>query len=153
MTAEMFRKYFDGKFRREGMGVYGMCFFLCAHLNHRLAKENRYAERIAFLMDSGNQYAEHVRVAHAVMQKDWKAMNIGSLTFARDEEWSALQAADVIAWASRVKAQGNSFNNGYEPLDGLFNNAHAQEPPFSEIEIADLAAVLDEFRQGENPSI
>jgi hypothetical protein len=147
LTSEHFQKYFDRKFRRETMSVYGMCFILCAHTNYLLARQNQYDEKIPFLMDSGNQYAEHVRIAHASMQEEaWKDMRVGSLTFDRDDNWSPLQAADVIAWASRVKAMGDSFDNGYEPLAALFDKAHAQQG-YPEDAIAQLATALDAFRQ------
>jgi hypothetical protein len=153
LTPDHFQKYFDKKFRRETMSVYGMCFVLCAHTNYLLAMQNKYDEKIPFLMDSGNQYAEQVRAAHASMQKGWKDMRVGSLTFDRDEDWSPLQAADVIAWASRVKAMGDSFNNGYEPLAALFDRAHDQKG-YTEDGIAQFAASLDVFRQtGKMPSV
>jgi hypothetical protein len=147
LTAEHFQKYFDKQFRRETMSMYGMCFILCAHANYLLTQQNQYDEKIPFLMDSGNQYAEHVRAAHAAMQEEgWKTMRVGSLTFDRDEDWFPLQAADLIAWASRVKAMGDSFDNGYEPLAALFDQAHAQQG-YPEEAIAQLAAALDVFRQ------
>jgi hypothetical protein len=125
---------------------------LCAAMRHRLSEHNRYNDRIPFLMDSGNQYAEHVRQAHSAMQEEqFRAMNVGPLTFDKDDFWSPLQGADVIAWASRVRAQGDPFTNGYEPLDGIFNEAHVQEA-YPEKAMAELAASLDELRQkGEFP--
>ena len=59
LSTDQFNEYFSSQFQRDGIGVYGMCFILCAHLNHLLAKQNAYSQRIAFLMDSGNQYAHH----------------------------------------------------------------------------------------------
>ncbi len=152
LTTEQFGKYFTRQFRREAMSVYGMCFILCAQMNHMLAMKNHYGERIAFLMDSGNQYANHVRGAHAAMQEEeWKAMQVGSLTFDKDERWSPLQGADVIAWASRVRAQGDQFTNGYEPLARLFDEAHAQEP-YPESAIAEFAENMEALRnRGEFP--
>jgi hypothetical protein len=72
-------------------------------------------------------------------------MNVGSLTFDDDKLWSALQAADIIAWASRVRAQSDHFHNGYEPLAGLFDNAHIQEK-YPEKALAQLSARIDAFR-------
>jgi hypothetical protein len=147
MRAEQYHKYFGRAFRSKGMSTYGACFMLSAIMVYKLAKQNKYTERIAFLMDSGNQYADHVRGAHAAMQeKPWKVMQVGSLTFDKDELWSSLQAADVISWASRVRAQGDLFNNGYEPLDGLFNEAHSQET-YPEKAIIELADSLDSLQQ------
>jgi len=149
ITSELYRKYFDKEIRTQSLSIYGACFVLCAIMNHRLAEQNKYDARIPFLMDAGNQYAEHVRVAHATMQTDeWKHMNVGSLTFENDRACNALQAADVIAWASRQSVIG-PFSNGYEPLANLFNEAHVQEP-FSESEMAGLAARLDEIRRGRS---
>jgi hypothetical protein len=154
LTPDRFKKYFDKTFRRETMSVYGMCFILCAHRNYLRTQQNHYDENIPFLMDSGNQYAEHVRAAHAAMQEDqWKTMRVGSLTFDKDEDWSPLQAADVIAWASRTRVQRGSFDNGYEPLAGLFDKAHDQQGYLEDV-FADLAMSLEAFRQtGKMPSV
>jgi hypothetical protein len=72
-------------------------------------------------------------------------MNVGSLTFDDDKLWTPLQAADVIAWASRVKAQGDQLTNGYEPLTGLFDEAHIQEP-YPEKSMDEFATRIDEIR-------
>src|ERR1017187_4957660 len=76
VTAEQYQKYFDKEFRAKGLSIYGACFMLSAIMVHRMAKQNNYGERIAFLMHSGNQYAGHVQGTHAVMLEDeWKALN------------------------------------------------------------------------------
>jgi hypothetical protein len=41
--------------------------------------------------------------------------------------------------ASRVKAQGDAFTNGYEPLGGLFDEAHFQAQ-YPEKSLAEFAA-------------
>ncbi len=147
LSSDQYRDCFDKRFCKEGMGVYGACFILCAHINYLLAKQNNYQERIAFLMDSGNPYADHVRGAHAEMQEErWQHMRVGSLTFDDDKVWTPLQAADVIAWTARIRAESGTFDNGYEPLEGLFDEAHVQEP-YPERAITRLAANLDGLRQ------
>ncbi len=140
LTTADYRKHFSKDFRQTKLGLYGACFILCAHLNHLLAARENYPHRIPFLLDSGNPYAEHVREAHSEMQKDhWIELKAGSLTFDDDKLWSPLQAADVIAWASRVQEQSGTFSNGYEPLAGLFDEAHEQHA-FPESALAELAA-------------
>jgi hypothetical protein len=80
------------------MGVYGACFILSAYMSYSLAKHNDYNKSIPYMVDSGNEYAEHVRAAHSVLQRDeWKEINAGSLTFDDDKRWAPLQAADVIS--------------------------------------------------------
>jgi Protein of unknown function (DUF3800) len=145
-----YRRYFDENFIKKGLGLYGACFILCAQMSDKLAKQNDYKERIPFLMDSGNPYADHVRGAHAAMQER-HPRDVGALSFDKDEYVMPLQAADVIAWASRVRARGDEFTYAYEPLVGLFNGAHAQEP-FPESARAALAADFDDLRRkGESP--
>lgn len=102
VTSEAYKKHFDKQFRKEGMSIYGSAFITCAYMNHSMAKQNNYRGRIAFVMDAGNEFAEHVRGAHFTTQdKEWAFMNIGPLTFDSDTACNPLQAADVIAWASR----------------------------------------------------
>jgi len=146
LTTEKYKRHFGAAFRKEGMGLYGVCFMMCAVINHQLAQHNKYDKRIPFLMDAGNQYAHHVRGAHAELQKEhWRYMNVGSLTFDDDKLWSPLQAADVIAWASRVREQTGQFTNGYEPLVGLFDGAHEQ-PPLPDSAYDELAVAIQALR-------
>lgn len=127
LTTANYHRYFEPEFQKRGMSFYGTCFMLCAYMTHKLSEQNSYTQRIPILMDTGNPYAEHVRGAHAEMQEErWSGLNVGALTFDDDKLWTPLQAADVIAWASRVKGQSGSFHNGYEPLVDLFDEAHAQ---------------------------
>jgi hypothetical protein len=111
---------------RKAMSVYGFCFLLAAYSNHLLAVSNKYTKNIGFILDSGNPYAEHVRGSHAAL-KEWQRtdpLNVGSLTFDDDEEISALQAADLVAWSVRRRATSSPFGKGFEPLLGIFNEAH-----------------------------
>lgn len=111
---------------RKAMSVYGFCFLLAAYSNHLLAVSNKYTKNIGFILDSGNPYAAHVRGAHAAL-KEWQltyALNAGSLTFDDDEEIGALQAADLVAWSVRRRATNSPFGKGFEPLLGIFNDAH-----------------------------
>ena len=83
--------------------------------------------------------ADHVRDAHNELQEErWKEKRVGSLTFDDDKFWTPLQAADVIAWASRVREQTGKFDNGYEPLSALFDEWHEQES-VSESELSQMA--------------
>jgi hypothetical protein len=146
LSTASYKKHFEARFRKEGMGLYGACFIICAEINHQLAKHNGYDERIPILMDSGNPYADHVRGAHAeLLEERWKEMRVGSLTLDDDKLWTPLQAADVIAWASSVREQTGTFNNGYEPLMDLFDEAHEQHQ-YPEGALETLAANIQERR-------
>src|SRR5205085_1813100 len=63
LTTAGYRAYFDERFRKQGMSLYGQCFIVCAEINHQLTKGNNYQKRIPILMDQGNQFATHVRAA------------------------------------------------------------------------------------------
>lgn len=149
LTTAQYKKHFEANFRKKGMGLYGVCFMMCAIINQKLAEFNSYDKRIPFLMDAGNPYADHVRGAHAALQQaSSKYKSIGSLAFDDDKLWSPLQAADVIAWASRVREQTGQFTNGYEPLAGLFDDAHEQ-PCLPESAYDDLATAIQVLRDTE----
>ena len=114
---------------RQVMSVYGLCFILSAYENHRRAVFNKYTKNIGFILDSGNPYAGHVVGAHATLLECQKSepLNVGSLTFDQDDNVTALQAADVVAWSVRRRLVGMPFNNGYEPLVGIFDEAHSEQ--------------------------
>jgi hypothetical protein len=119
---------------RKKFSVYGMCFILVAFLNHLLAQANSYEDRIPFILDTGNPYKNHVVEAHAWMIESQREdpsdfLNVGALTFDDDKDFGILQAADVVAWATRRKrTQGGSGLTGhYAPLEKIFNQNHIYE--------------------------
>lgn len=125
---EDYRRYLDKRIR-DVMSVYGLCFILSAYSNHLRAVHNKYEKNIGFLLDSGNPYADHVREAHStllVWQKS-EPLHAGSLTFASDEDVSALQAADLVAWSVRRRLVNGKFENGFEVLLEIFDEAHSEE--------------------------
>jgi hypothetical protein len=131
---------------RRGMSAYGLCFIACVLGNHQIAEGNKYDKRIAFIVDSGNTYAEHVFFAHqglVEIQTEEDFLNLGSLTFDKDDNVSALQAADVVCWAVRRRASGYPFSNGFEPLEGILNDQAHNEADFSEIAMRELVGRLD----------
>jgi len=104
-------------------GPYGMCFMGCAHMVLEQAEYQQYRKRIAFLLEAGNEHAEHIRVAHQSMIEMGK--NVGTLAF-EPKRISALQAADVIAWGARRRAIGDPIGKGFQPISKIFDENHIQ---------------------------
>ncbi len=120
----------------RAMSQYGLCFIACVIGNHQIAAGNAYAKRVAFVVDSGNPYAEQVRLAHkdiTRVQADGHFLNLGSLTFDLDDHITALQAADAVCWAVRRRAAKYPFVDGFEPLEGILDNQAHNQTPFSEV--------------------
>jgi hypothetical protein len=116
---------------KRHIGLYGVCFMLCAHVCFAEAWTNNYTGDLAFVMEAGNQHAEHVRQAHQGMMemKNKTAIwiNTGTLTFA-PKDLSVLQAADVIAWGVNRRSGTKGLGKGFQPIAKIFNNMHIQLP-------------------------
>jgi len=123
LTNQEYKNTFDEEFRK-GFSVYGMCFVLAATMTHQVAKENSYQEKIPFILDTGNPYADHVRQSHAEMVEWQKTgfLHMGSLTFADDADFGILQAADLIAWGSRRKASKLSLEYPFNPIFNILSD-------------------------------
>ncbi len=106
------------------MSMYAMTFMGCVIANREIALNKGLISPIAYKMDSGNPYAKHVCDAHLGILRiqDNYPMNVGSLDFEDDEKVPALQAADLICWASRRKATDGSFKRGYRNLEALLSS-------------------------------
>jgi hypothetical protein len=117
---------------RKSFGIYGMCFLLCAFLNHKNAIHSLYHKNIAFLLDAGNEHCGHIVVAYKEVKRQKEKLNIplhaGSLNFDSDSNISALQAADIIAWAVRRRAIGLPIGKGFQPISAIIdrNEDHVQ---------------------------
>jgi hypothetical protein len=118
---EEYRQYFSQEARTK-FNVYGMCFLLAVMMNHQSALQNSYQDKIPFILDSGNPYAHHVRSSHATivqMQREGAYLHMGSLTFAEDDDFGILQAADVIAWGARRRITNIPFGFAFEPISRI----------------------------------
>jgi len=123
LTNADYEKYIP-KEARDIYSAYAMCFDLALMMNHKLAEAAHYEKKIPFILDTGNPYANHVRVAHKAaleMQKTEGFLHVGGLYFDDDAEFGSLQAADVIAWTIRRLASGFRLPPGMEPLTSIIS--------------------------------
>jgi len=131
ITSADYRAYMPEEARKV-FSIYATCFIVAVVINHKLAL-GRYAQRIPYVLDAGNPNAEHVRIAHKELllwQKEGHFFHAGGLYFDDDAEFGTLQAADIIAWATRRRAHGKRFPRGMEPIEALFPAGH-NEPEIS----------------------
>jgi Protein of unknown function (DUF3800) len=130
LTTEQYWKAFaDIKVERgKAFSVYGACFVLLAYMNGVQAKDQRYSPLIPFVLDCGNAFKYQIVGAHAAMLRiqETTPYNVGCLGFDNDERLAALQAADVVSWSVRRRLSGQ-FNNGFDPLPGLFDDNHVEQ--------------------------
>jgi hypothetical protein len=135
--------------RNYGMSAYGLGFLMCAFANHLQAEHNGYAGDIAYLMDSGNAYAGHVVKLRDAFAKGNLIGHVGNLTFGSDEDYAALQVADIVAWVIRRRGAKGHFPEHYLPLTALLTN-HVQLD-FDEQAIQGLhQAVLRRIEEADN---
>jgi hypothetical protein len=125
LNQKQFNSILDKEFKKA-MGIYGMCYMLCAFSNYKIAELNNYKNNIAYVLDLGTKNVGHVIATHRAMRKMQKEdptmiSNVGTIAFEDDEHVVALQAADMIAWAMRRKLVGLPFLMGYEPIAYLLN--------------------------------
>jgi hypothetical protein len=123
------------------MGVYGLAFVGCVVATHKLARSQNYTRNIAFVMDTGNPYAAHVLAGHAAIQEkqtDEFFVNLGSLTFADDNKVTALQAADLVCWATRRRATGLPFLEGFDVLEGILDGQAHNQTSFTEAAMREI---------------
>jgi hypothetical protein len=72
---------------KKQFSQYALCFIGCVVGQHQIAEGNNYSKRVAFLIDAGNPYIEHVRAAHQQLlevQSNGYFLNLGSLTIDND---------------------------------------------------------------------
>jgi hypothetical protein len=117
---------FSKDFQREILSPYAIAFIGVSQLNIRLAREQQYPDKMAYVMDKGNPYAGQLQFGHAFqmfVERTVGSSFTGILGFQDDATSSAIQAADVIAWASRRRV-AEGLMNEFAPLDGLFTGRY-----------------------------
>lgn len=126
LSADTYRSVFSGI---DELSMYGACFTNLVMMNTKQAEIEEYGPDIAYLLDSGNPFGPQILSAHAVMlaRKKDLTLNIGTVGFDSDDEFSALQAADVVAWSVRRKLAAE-LKSGFEPLADIFEDRHLEVP-------------------------
>lgn len=137
----------------ERFSPYGMCFLLAVAMNHKLAENHHYANRIPIIMDTGNPKKGHVADSHAEiirMQRD-TFMHAGGLHFEDDRDFAILQAADVIAWAARRKTTGKPLPKFFSPISRIleFERHHVESDWSSEWMQTISAGVMKKYEKAK----
>ena len=127
------------KVRKRQFGPYVLAFISAVLANKAvLDKSKLYGNRtISYLVDDGSagkgQLLEaHSAVVDAEMSKG-KFRHTGSVAFDTDDRVSALQAADMIAWAARRRAVRGPLTGEFAPLEELLSET--QEVKHKHIDI------------------
>jgi hypothetical protein len=107
--------------RMKLVGPYAFAFFSVIAANQALSEKLRSGPvRISYLVDQGFGHQQQLSEAHAgIANLEIKAggfRHTGPLAFEADNDVPALQAADVVSWASRRKELGGVLPEGFEPL-------------------------------------
>lgn len=120
-----FEQYIDERVRRRH-SVYAMAFIAMVVRNNHNAIHNNFLGRVAYLFDEGNNKRSHVLSAHASLKEaeDEFGLRLGAIGFDHDTFVTALQAADMVAWAKRRLKSGGALKYGLEPLGQLFGEEH-----------------------------
>jgi hypothetical protein len=136
LASEVYRRVFAGV---TDMSMYAACFAQTALANDILAPTSSYKGPIDYVLDDGNSYKKDVREGYGVLQS--KGVNLGALSFEKDDSNCALQAADMISWTVR-RTLSAALPVGFEPLSGLLGEYHVEVPYKQEW----MQEVADELR-------
>jgi hypothetical protein len=127
LTPSEFKRHQPKLPKKHQMTIHGTCFVQAAMIQARIAEHDRYPHDIPFMLDRGCPDRKDVDTAHTFLSGGFPDFlsgfpsHAGGLTWENDEKFAALQAADVIAWAVRRRAAGESFGWHYEPLLAIIN--------------------------------
>jgi hypothetical protein len=115
------------------IGPYAFTFFCSVLLTCAAIAESKFFEgRISYLVDDGFGHKDQLADAYStianIQRHSTEPRRVGTFGFAIDDDVPALQAADVIAWASRRKHLEGSLPEGFEPLNEIFERLHEPVP-------------------------
>jgi hypothetical protein len=117
-----FKSELSHEVRSELIGPYGFAFFALV-LAHQTLSERQSGGPVktAYLVDRGFGHQYQLNQAHKLIVDFETALRMGrhtgSLAVAADDHVPPLQAADVIAWASRRMQVQGKLPEGFEPLE------------------------------------
>lgn len=121
---------FSPDMRQQFLSVYAMAFMMAVEINRSHAVRANYSANIDYIVDDGNRYKAQVSRMHREIksQPELSDRLVGALDFRTDTDVPALQAADVIAWATRRVNSGKELMGVHEPLKALFDDSYIHSP-------------------------
>ena len=120
-----FKMAVSTEFYRKILSPYAAAFVGLALFNAKIANDFDSPDQVSYLVDEGSPFAAQLRIGHVLVKAFEKAqgrkiIRTGSFAFADDADVSALQGADMIAWASRRNAVGGGLVDEFKPLNEIF---------------------------------
>jgi hypothetical protein len=117
-----FKNELDEDVRETLIGPYAFAFFSVVLANWTVSEKQQSGPfKVSYLVDSGFGHQEQLIEAHKLIQrlerKRGGFLYTGALRFDADDNIPSLQAADVIAWATRKKELAGTLPEGFEPLN------------------------------------
>lgn len=89
----------------EVISAYGFCFMGIAAINAIWGEQMQYADRISYMLGSGAPHAGDIGQGFDVMKSFQRAeiidFRVGTMAFGDDDDFGALQAADVLVYLFR----------------------------------------------------
>jgi hypothetical protein len=121
---------FSDSLREEHFSVYASGFMMAVEINRAIALREGYAGNIDYVLDAGNRYRRHVVQLHNSIRTlpELAEFKVGLLEFKTDAGIPALQAADVVTWATRRVRAGKAIKGVHVPLNGLFDDCYVDSP-------------------------
>ena len=142
---------------------YAFAFFSLVAANQTFSQKQQSGPvKISYLADEGFGHQQQLNDAHAVVVNlEVKAggfRHTGPLAFDSVDDVPALQAADVITWASRKKQLFGNLPEGFEPLDEVLREDSNRPHRTIEIPRAGIKMLADPInawitRKGIAPSL
>lgn len=120
LTAEQYRRHFTGLTK---LSMYGACFAnLMTLVGEAMRIYGSHRWPLCYVLDGGNQYRKHIKEGLPFFLRAYP--QVAGIAFESDDNFSALQAADVLSWAVRRQLSGANFGHGFEPIQELFDEQH-----------------------------
>jgi Protein of unknown function (DUF3800) len=160
VSQDGFRNELSEDVRKTLIGPYAFAFFTVVTAHQTMSMHLLTGPlKCAYVVDSGIAFAEQLVAAHSAIVRREKAavgstLHTGGLAFQSDVAVPALQAADVIAWASR-KRELDGLPEGFEPLAELFAAPSHRHLPMPTASIGAMADPINRWleRKGALPSL
>jgi hypothetical protein len=128
-----FKKELAADVRKNLIGPYAFAFFALVAANQSVSEnQNSGPLKFAYLVDKGFGNSEQLSEAHTLIRNlendSGKFRTTGVLRFDTDDRDPGLQAADVIAWASRKMQMNGVLPEGFDPLEDVLREAPKSPP-------------------------
>lgn len=130
LSNRLHEQSFSQAVRASVLSAYAAAFMMCVTVVGESGRKRGYDGNTDYSLDSGNNFRRHVEAMAVALttEPELAQYGVGRVHFEDDVQVPELQAADLVAWATRRRSSSSHFRGPLSSLERLFDETYVESP-------------------------